>query len=130
MSKGFEMDQRKSAGEWLARTRKQRGIIQQALADAIGIKQPVLSRIENGLNQDITIEQAQAIARTLSVPEDVVLEKFGLMPLAQASGHVVYLTDSIGRQWRVLTEGQVLSKEVADALGALGALERVEAPVE
>ena len=51
----------------IRRERKQRGINQESLADAIGYATSNLSRVERGL-QGVTVEQLQAAGRLLGIP--------------------------------------------------------------
>lgn len=65
-------------GEWLRREREAAGVSQRDLANAIGVKQPVLSRLENGLKVKLSRRQVEEIADALRVPEPEALEAAGM----------------------------------------------------
>lgn len=55
-----------------------RGLSQQQLADAAGIQQPQLSRIENGAHDDLMLGTAQRLAQALGVEVGAIAEAFDL----------------------------------------------------
>jgi transcriptional regulator with XRE-family HTH domain len=67
-----------SFGEWLKFARESAGVSQRALAERIGIKQPVLSRIENGLQAKMSRDQVLDIAAALGVSTEKALKQAGL----------------------------------------------------
>lgn len=61
--------------EWLKKLRKNRGITQQKIAEALEIAASSYSMIETGQRQSkMTIEFAQKLAHVLDVPIEYILE--------------------------------------------------------
>lgn len=72
------MNHNENFGAWLRKTREEAGVSQGALAIALGVKQPVISRMENGLKSKISREEADVVAQTLCVPASDVYAAAGI----------------------------------------------------
>jgi transcriptional regulator with XRE-family HTH domain len=72
------MNHYQNFGVWLRKAREEAGVSQGALAVALGVKQPVISRMENGLKSKISRDEANLIAQTLRIPIDDVYEAAGI----------------------------------------------------
>lgn len=113
-------------GTWFAQVRKANGLTQARVAEILGVKQPIVSRIENGLTQTITVQQAESLSPVFGLPASEILDRAGTLVPGAVSDQSVYITDSSGRRWRVLSGGGKISPETAAALGALGVLTEVD----
>jgi transcriptional regulator with XRE-family HTH domain len=76
--KGTELKNTQSFGSWLKAAREESGVSQGALAEALGVKQPIISRMENGLKSKITRSEAASIAKVLGVPTSEVEAAAGI----------------------------------------------------
>lgn len=66
-------------GMWLKKARQAAGVSQIALAEALTVKQPVVSRLENGLRARLTRSQVEIIAAMVQRPSEEALEAAGLL---------------------------------------------------
>lgn len=67
-------------GDWLRVAREEAGISQRGLAASLGIKQPVLSRMENGLKAKLSREEVIRIAEAINRTAEEALEAAGMKP--------------------------------------------------
>ncbi len=117
-SRDFKMvSQDMPFGTWVSYRRKQLGLTQADIASALKIKQPIVSKLENGTYSSLSEAQVDVLAKMLEVPLEDILQR--MIP----PDPPVTVTDSIGRRWRVLSKDGGLAKEMAEALSVLGFLE-------
>ena len=62
-----------SMGERLKRLREMRGLSQNELARRAGISHPVISDLERGVREDMTVSTAKALARALGVSLEMLV---------------------------------------------------------
>jgi DNA-binding XRE family transcriptional regulator len=55
--------------------RQERGLSQRALADLVGVKQPVIARIESGKARNLELKSVVRIATALGARVKILLEK-------------------------------------------------------
>lgn len=67
-------------GDWLRTAREQAGLSQRDFADAFGVKQPVVSRMENGLKQKLSRAEVIVIADIVNKSHKEALEAAGMDP--------------------------------------------------
>ena len=66
-----------SIEQGLIALRQERGLSQRALADLVGVKQPVIARIESGKARNLELKTVVRIAAALGARVKILLEKSG-----------------------------------------------------
>ena len=95
--------------ERLAQLRKERGLSQKQLAEAIGVHYTQLRRYEAGTSQP-TLEVLRTLAKTLNVSADTLIFDASERPIAEPfREHLQALS-------RLSEEEQKVAREVLDAL--------------
>jgi DNA-binding XRE family transcriptional regulator len=64
-----------SIEQGLIALRRERGLSQRALADLVGVKQPVIARIESGKARNLELKTVVRIAAALGARVKILLEK-------------------------------------------------------
>lgn len=104
-------------GEWLQKAREEAGLSQRDFADAFGVKQPVVSRMENGLRQKLSRDQVIEIADIVKKSHREALEAAGMDPEPgneATGGKVVWSFNPDDPRLRWLAAADALGLEWAD----------------
>lgn len=106
-------------GQWLASVRKKKRpkVSQAELGTALGLHQSVVSNIERGLGIRLSIEQLETISKLLAVDINIVKEEAGW-----DDGNTIWITDTNGRRFYVVSSAGAISPDAATVLSSLGVI--------
>ena len=111
----MEADDQSPVGEFIRRQRELQDVSMRQFADLVGISNPYLSQIENGLRAP-SKTVVEGIARSLHLPADELLEAAGLADEPEDSAVV----DAIRADSRLTAHQRNVLIDVYEALLAQG----------